>query len=104
MRDQLIKEYVRENLREYTEKEMKKLEMSGKTGIEKMNKLVEGFWEKARDYVIREKAKNSKAIPDEIENATEDIILEAIEVLRGATDVRKFAQGIFDNLKNTGQI
>lgn len=69
---------------------------AGKTGIEKFEAVANGFWDKAEEYIIKEKEIDRKWIPDTIEQLGEEAIHKAIKVLRTELDARKLVQDIFN--------
>ncbi len=69
---------------------------AGKTGFEKFEAVANGFWDKAEEYITKEKEIDRKWIPDVIENLGEEAIHKAIKVLRTELDARKLVQDIFN--------
>ena len=69
---------------------------AGKTGIEKFEAVVNNFWDRAEEYVLKEKEIDRKWIPDVIENLGEEAIYKAIKVLRVELDPKKLVQDIFN--------
>ena len=68
----------------------------GKAGIEKFEAVANGFWDKAEEYIIKEREIDRKWIPDTIEQLGEEAIHKAIKVLRTELDARKLVQDIFN--------
>ena len=77
---------------------------AGKAGVEKFNAVVEKFWEKAEEHIIKEKEIDRKWIPDTIENLGEEAVHEVIKTLRKELDPGKLIQDIFDveKIENPG--
>ena len=69
---------------------------AGKQGIEKFNAVVEKFWDKAEEYIVKEKEIDRKWIPNTIENLGEEAIHEVVKTLRVELDPKKLVQEIFD--------
>ncbi len=69
---------------------------AGKQGIEKFNAVVDKFWDKAEEYIIKEKEIDRKWIPDVIEQTGEEAVHEVIRTLREELDPKKLVQDIFD--------
>ena len=69
---------------------------AGKQGIEKFNAVVEKFWDKAEEYIVKEKEIDRKWIPDVIEQTGEEAIHEVVKTLRVELDPEKLVQEIFD--------
>ena len=68
---------------------------AGKQGIEKFNAVVEKFWDKAEEYIVKEKEIDRKWIPDVIEQTGEEAVHEVIKTLRVELDPEKLVQEIF---------
>ena len=69
---------------------------AGKQGIEKFNAVVDKFWDKAEEYIVKEKEIDRKRIPDVIEQTGEEAVHEVIKTLRVELDPEKLVQEIFD--------
>ena len=69
---------------------------AGKAGVEKFNAVVEKFWDKAEEYMVKEKEIDRKWIPDVIENLGEEAVHEVVKTLRVELDPEKLVQEIFD--------
>ena len=72
---------------------------AGKAGIYKFNALVDKFWDKAEEHIIKEKEIDRKRIPNTIENIGEEAVHEVIKTLRKELDPKKLVQDIFDTEK-----
>ena len=68
----------------------------GKKGIEKMEIVIENFWDKLEKFIEQEKLLNRKYIPDELEKMGEEVILEIIRELRKTLNIKEIAQKLFD--------
>lgn len=69
---------------------------AGKAGVEKFNAVVDKFWDKAEEYIIKEKEIDRKWIPDTVEKLGEEAVHEVIRTLREELDPKKLVQDIFD--------
>ena len=69
---------------------------AGKAGFEKFEAVVNNFWDKAEEYIMKEKEIDRKWIPDAIENIGEEAIHEVVKTLRVELDPRKLVQDIFN--------
>ena len=69
---------------------------AGKAGIEKFNAVVDKFWDKAEEYIIKEKEIDRKWIPDTVEKLGEEAVHEVIRTLREELDSKKLVQDIFN--------
>ena len=72
---------------------------AGKAGIYKFNALVDKFWDKAEEHIIKEKEIDRKWIPNTIENIGEEAVHEVIKTLRKELDPKKLVQDIFNTEK-----
>lgn len=98
MTETMIKMYVINKVVEFTKKGIYKSEIInvGKAGIEKFNTVVDNFWDRVEEYIVKEKSIDRKWIPDAIENIGEGAIHEVVKTLRVELDPRKLVQEIFD--------
>ena len=94
----MIKIYVVNKIVEYAKTAIYRTEIvkAGKEGVEKFNTVVNDFWNKAEEYIQKEKEIDRKWIPDVIEDLGEVAIHKVITTLRTELDPRKLIQDIFD--------
>ena len=69
---------------------------AGKTGVEKFEAATNNFWDKAEEYIVKEKEIDRKRIPDTIEKLGEEAVHEVIKTLRKELDPEKLIQDIFN--------
>lgn len=98
MTDLMIKMYVRGKILDFLRKSILGLEITekAKTGVEKMETLLNGFWDKAENWILEEKKRDLEWMPDIIEKFGEDLISEAIKVVKESFNIRRLAQEVFD--------
>ena len=98
MTETMVKMYVINKIGELAKKGIYRSEIinAWKTGIEKFETVVNNFWDKAEEYILKEKEVDRKWIPDVIENLGEEAIHEVVKTLRVELDPRKLVQEIFD--------
>lgn len=98
MTETMIKMYVINKVGELAKTAIYRSEIvnTGKSGFEKFETVVNNFWDKAEEYILKEKEVDRKWIPDVIENLGEEAIHKAIKVLRVELDPKKLVQDIFD--------
>lgn len=96
--NKLIELYVRNKVSDFIRKSIYKIEITkkGKAGVEKFQELTDRLWDKAEKWIVEEKNRDIKWIPNIVEEITEETIHEAIRILRAELDVKKIAQEIFD--------
>ena len=73
----------------------------GKKGLEKFDGAVDNFWDKAEEYIMKEKEVDRKWIPNTIEEIGEEAIQEVIKTLRKELEPKKLIQEIFDIEKSS---
>jgi hypothetical protein len=105
MTDLAVKIYVRGKILDFLRKTMLGLELTekAKTGVEKMETLLDGIWDKIEKFIEEEKRRNLEWMPDIIENFAEDLISRAIKEAKELLDIRKLAQEIF-NLERAAKV
>ena len=98
MTETMVKMYVINKIGELAKTAIYRSEIinAGKTGVEKFEAVINGFWDKAEEYILKEKEVDRKWIPDTIEQLGEEAIHKAIKVLRTELDARKPVQDIFN--------
>lgn len=96
--NKLIELYVRNKVSDFIRKSIYKIEITkkGKAGVEKFQELTDRLWDKAEKWIVEEKNRDIKWIPNIVEEITEETIHETLKVLRKELDIRKVAQEIFD--------
>ena len=98
MTETMIKMYVINKVGELAKTSIYRSEIvnAGKAGFEKFEAVVNNFWGKAEEYIMKEKEIDRKWIPDIVENLGEEAIHKAIKVLRVELDPKKLVQDIFN--------
>lgn len=98
MTETMVKMYVINKIGELAKTAIYRSEIvnKGKAGVEKFEAATNNFWDKAEEYILKEKEIDRKWIPDVIENLGEEAIHKAIKVLRVELDPRKLVQDIFN--------
>ena len=97
----MIKVYCLNKAVEFAKKNIYRSEIinAGKTGVEKFEAATNNFWDKAEEYIVKEKEIDRKRIPDTIEKLGEEAVHEVIKTLRKELDPKKLVQDIFDTEK-----
>ena len=98
MTETIVKMYVINKIGELAKTSIYRSEIvnKGKAGVEKFEAAANNFWDKAEEYILKEKEIDRKWIPDVIENLGEEAIHKAIKVLRVELDPKKLVQDIFN--------
>ena len=94
----MIKMYVINKVGELAKTSIYRSEIvnAGKAGFEKFEAVVNNFWDKAEEYIMKEKEIDRKWIPDIVENLGEEAIHKAIKVLRVELDTKKLVPDIYN--------
>ena len=98
MTETIVKMYVINKIGELAKTSIYRSEIvnKGKVGVEKFEAVTNNFWDKAEEYILKEKEIDRKWIPDAIENIGEEAIHEVVKILRVELDPRKLVQDIFN--------
>ena len=98
MTETMVKMYVINKVGELAKTAIYRSEIinAGKAGFEKFEAVVNNFWDKAEEYIMKEKEIDRKWIPDIVENLGEEAIHEVVKTLRVELDPRKLVQDIFN--------
>ena len=98
MTETMIKMYVINKVGELAKTSIYRSEIvnTGKAGFEKFEAVVNNFWDKAEEYIMKEKEIDRKWIPDVVEKLGEEAIHKAVKILRVELDPKKLVQDIFD--------
>jgi len=101
MTETMVKMYVINKVGELAKTAIYRSEIvnAGKAGFEKFEAVVNNFWDKAEEYIMKEKEVDRKWIPDVIENLGEEAMHKAVKILRVELDPRKLVQDIFNTEK-----
>ena len=94
----ITKIYILNKAKELILKGIYKTEITEKTkkGIEKLDAVADGFWDKLREYVKKEKEIDRKFIPNFAEEIGEEILEQGIEILSKEFDIKTLIQKAFD--------
>ena len=98
MTETMVKMYVINKAGELAKTAIYRIEIvnTGKAGFEKFEAVVNNFWDKAEEYIMKEKEIDRKWIPDVVEKLGEEAIHKAVKILRVELDPKKLVQDIFD--------
>ena len=101
MTEVMVKMYVINKIGELAKTAIYRSEIinAGKAGFEKFEAVVNNFWDKAEEYIMKEKEIDRKWIPDVVEKLGEEAIHKAVKILRVELDPRKLVQDIFNTEK-----
>lgn len=96
--NKLVEMYIKNKVCDFIRKSIYKIEITkkGKAGVEKFQELTDRLWDKAEEWIVEEKNRDIKWLPNIIEEITEETIHETIKSLRKELNIRKLAQEIFN--------
>ncbi len=96
--NKLVEMYIKSKISDFIRKSIYKIEITkkGKAGVEKFQELTDNLWDKTERWIIEEKNRDIKWLPNVIEEITEETIHIAVKSLREELDIKKLAQEIFD--------
>ncbi len=96
--NKLVEMYIKNKVCDFIRTSIYKIEITkkGKAGFEKFQELTDNLWDKVERWIIEEKNRDVKWIPNIVEEMGEDTIQEMVEFLRKDLDIKKLAQEIFD--------
>lgn len=94
----ITKIYILNKAKELILKGIYKTEITekAKKGIEKLDAVADGFWDKLKEYVKKEKEIDRKFIPNFAEEIGEEILEQGIEILSKEFDIKTLIQKAFD--------
>lgn len=98
MEKKVIELYIKNKVVMFINKRILEVELKekAKKGVEKFNKVFNSFLNDFERWIIEEKEKDRKWLPNFIEDFTENLIHDAIKSLRETYDIKKLIQEIFD--------
>lgn len=96
--NKLVEMYIKNKVCDFIRKSIYKIEIikKGKAGVEKFQELTDNLWDKAEKWIVEEKNRDIKWLPNIVEEIGEGTIHETIKVLRKELDIKNLAQEIFD--------
>lgn len=88
-----IKEFARKRILE------EEIIKGAKKGLEKLEAVMDNFWENAEKFIETSKKVDNKYIPDTIEIATEELASGTIEILKKEINIRNLIEEILGEEK-----
>ena len=92
----IIKMFIVGKLKEFITKEVyqKEIVLNGSKGIDKLDAVLDGVWDKFQVFIEKGKHSDNKYIPNFIEEPVQEITEEVFEVLKNTLDLRKLIEDI----------
>ena len=96
MEKMIIKMFIIGKLKEFITKEIyqKEIVMKGSKGIDKLDSVLDKFWDRAWEFIEKGRNSDNKYIPNFIEEPIQDGTEEVFEVLKNTLDLRKLIEDI----------
>ena len=107
MESAIIKMFILGKLKEFITKEVyqKEIVLNGSKGIDKLDAVLDGVWDKFQVFIEKGKHSDNKYIPNFIEEPVQEITEEVFEVLKNTLDLRKLIEDIvLQGKKETGKM
>lgn len=99
MDKKIVEMYIKNKLIMFLNKKILEVEIKEKVkkGIEKFEMVFNSFLNDFENWIIEEKQKDIKWLPNFIEDFTENLIHDGIKTIRNTYDIKKLIQDIFDD-------
>ena len=96
METMIIKMFILGKLKEFITKEVyqKEIVLNGSKGIDKLDAVLDGVWDKFQVFIEKGKYSDNKYIPNFIEEPVQEITEDLFEVLKNTLDLRKLIEDI----------
>ena len=107
METMIIKTFIIGKLKEFITKEVyqKELVLNGSKGIDKLDAVLDGVWDKFQIFIEKGKYSDNKYIPNFIEEPTQSITEEIFKLVRDTFDLKALIEDIVaQGKKETGKM
>ena len=107
MEKMIIKMFIIGKLKEFITKEIyqKEIVMKGSKGIDKLDSVLDKFWDRAWEFIEKGRNSDNKYIPNFIEEPIQEGTEEIFEVLKNTLDLKKLIEDIVaQGKKETGKM
>ena len=96
MESAIIKMFIVGKLKEFITKEVyqKEIVLNGSKGIDKLDAVLDGVWDKFQVFIEKGRNSDNKYIPNFIEEPIQEGTEEVFEVLKNTLDLRKLIEDI----------
>ncbi len=96
METMIIKMFIVGKLKEFITKEVyqKEIVLNGSKGIDKLDAVLDGVWDKFQVFIEKGRNSDNKYIPNFIEEPIQEGTEEVFEVLKNTLDLRKLIEDI----------
>ena len=107
METMIIKMFIIGKLKEFITKEVyqKELVLNGSKGIDKLDAVLDGVWDKFQIFIEKGKYSDNKYIPNFIEEPAQSITEEIFKIVRDTFDLKALIEDIVEQgKKETGKM
>ena len=96
MESAIIKMFIVGKLKEFITKEVyqKEIVLNGSKGIDKLDAVLDGVWDKFQVFIEKGKHSDNKYIPNFIEEPVQEITEDLFQVVKNTFDLRKLIEDI----------
>ena len=107
MESAIIKMFILGKLKEFITKEVyqKEIVLNGSKGIDKLDAVLDGVWDKFQVFIEKGKHSDNKYIPNFIEEPAQEITEDLFQVVRNKFDLKSLIEDIVEQGKiETGKM
>ena len=107
MEKMIIKMFIIGKLKEFITKEVyqKEIVLNGSKGIDKLDAVLDGVWDKFQAFIEKGRNSDNKYIPNFIEEPIQDITEEVFKEIRAKFDLKGLIEDIVEQGKaETGKM
>ena len=107
METMIIKMFIIGKLKEFITKEVyqKEIVLNGSKGIDKLDAVLDGVWDKFQVFIEKGKHSDNKYIPNFIEEPVQEITEDLFQVVRNKFDLKSLIEDIVEQGKiETGKM
>ena len=107
METMIIKMFIIGKLKEFITKEVyqKEIVLNGSKGIDKLDAVLDGVWDKFQTFIEKGKHSDNKYIPNFIEEPVQEITEEVFKEIRAKFDLKGLIEDIVEQGKaETGKM
>ena len=107
MESAIIKMFILGKLKEFITKEVyqKEIVLNGSKGIDKLDAVLDGVWDKFQVFIEKGKHSDNKYIPNFIEEPVQEITEDLFQVIRNKFDLKSLIEDIVEQgKKETGKM
>ena len=107
MESAIIKMFIVGKLKEFITKEVyqKEIVLNGSKGIDKLDAVLDGVWDKFQVFIEKGKHSDNKYIPNFIEEPVQEITEDVFKIVRDKFDLKVLIQDIVEQGKvETGKM